>query len=132
MKKLLKGGLLLGILAAAALFFLLDPGKHKIFPRCIFYSISGYYCPGCGSQRAIHNLLHLDLAGVVSNNLLFLPAILAIVYHYLHPLLNRKLNWKLPNIFYLKDTPWIIFGIIVVFWVLRNVSFYPFCVLAPN
>ena len=132
MKKILNIGLLIVIIGLAALFFLLNPSEHEIFPRCLFNSLTGYYCPGCGSQRAIHNLLHLDIAGVVGNNFLFLPAALLLLYHYLRPPLNNKFNWKLPNIFYFKNTPWIIFIVVVVFWGLRNLPWYPFSILAPN
>lgn len=132
MKKILNTGLLIGFTGLAVLFFLLDPAKHEIFPRCIFNSITGYYCPGCGSQRAIHSLLHLDFAGVVSYNFLFIPAFLLIFYHYLHPVFNRLFGWKLPNVFYFSRTPWIIFGVIVLFWILRNIPVYPFSVLAPG
>jgi len=131
MKKIFRAGLLVVIIALAVLFFLLDPSKNQLFPRCIFHSLTGYYCPGCGSQRAIHNLLHLDIAGVVGNNFLFLPAVLAIIYHYIHPFLNKKFNWRLPNFFYMKNTPWVIFGIILLFWLLRNLQLFPFSVLAP-
>jgi hypothetical protein len=131
-KRILNTGLLIGFTGLAVLFFVLDPAKHDIFPRCIFNSITGYYCPGCGSQRAVHSLLHLDFAGVVSYNFLFIPAFLLILYHYSHPVLNRFFNWKLPNIFYFKNTPLIIFGVIIIFWVLRNLPFYPFSVLAPG
>ncbi len=132
MKKFLNIGLLIGFTSLAVFFFLLDPAKHIIFPRCLFNSVTGYYCPGCGSQRAIHSLLHFDFAGVVSYNFLFIPAFLLILYHYLHPLLNRIFKWELPNIFYFRNTYWIIFGFVVVFWVLRNLPFYPFSVLAPG
>ena len=114
------------IVAAALLFFILDPAKHIIFPRCVFYSLSGYYCPGCGSQRAIHNLLHLNIAGVVKNNILFLPAAVVIIYHYVHPVMNRRLGLRLPNILYMKHTPWVILGIVSVFWILRNMSCFSF------
>ncbi|SHF51583.1 Protein of unknown function [Mariniphaga anaerophila] len=132
MKTLLKGGLLVALAALAVLFFVLDPNKNIIFPRCPFYSLTGFYCPGCGSQRAIHSLLHLNLAGVVQSNLLFIPAVLTIGYHFLHKILNRKLGWNLPNIFYLKNTPWVILAIILLFWVLRNISEFPFSELAPG
>jgi hypothetical protein len=132
MKKIYKAGLLTTLVMVAVLFFILDPDEQPIFPRCIFYSFSGYYCPGCGSQRAIHNLMHLNFAGVVQNNILFLPAMLAVTYHYLHPVLNRNFSWRLPNILYMKNTPWIIFGIIVFFWIIRNLPWYPFSALAPN
>jgi hypothetical protein len=131
MKRILNIGLLISFIGLAVLFFVLNPVEHQIFPRCLFNSITGYYCPGCGSQRAIHSLLHLDMAGVVSYNFLFIPGFLLILYHYIHPFLNRILHWKLPNIFYFKSTPWIIFGVVIIFWILRNLPFYPFSVLAP-
>ncbi|HKI88149.1 MAG TPA: DUF2752 domain-containing protein [Draconibacterium sp.] len=132
MKRFIFWGLLTIMVVLAVLFFVLDPAKNALFPKCAFYSLTGYYCPGCGSQRAIHSLLHLNISGVVSNNFLFLPAVLLILYHYVHPLLNLKFNWRLPNIFYFKSTPWIIFVVIILFWILRNIPYYPFSVLAPN
>jgi hypothetical protein len=132
MKKFINIGLLLGIIGVAVLFFVLDPNKHELFPRCIFHSITGAHCPGCGSQRALHSLLHFDIAGVVSYNFLFIPAGLLILYHYLHPLLNRAFKWKLPNILYMKYTPWIVFATVILFWIARNLPWYPFSVLAPG
>ena len=132
MEKFLRTGLLAGIFGLAILFFVFDPSEYEIFPRCIFYSFTGYYCPGCGSQRAVHNLLHLNFSGVISNNFLFLPAVALVIYHYSFGLVNRFFRLNLPNIFYLKYTPVAILVIIVVFWVLRNLPFYPFSVLAPN
>ncbi|QGY45007.1 DUF2752 domain-containing protein [Maribellus comscasis] len=132
MRIFLRTGLLILFSGLAVLFFVLDPIENALFPRCVFHSLTGYYCPGCGSQRAIHSLLHLDFASVVRNNVLFLPAVLLLIYHYSHPILNKSLNWKLPNIFYLKQTPWIILIVIVLFWVLRNIPNIPFSVLAPN
>ncbi len=132
MKKILNWGLLIVITGLAVLFFFLDPSKNSIFPRCTFNALTGYYCPGCGSQRAIHSLLHLDFTGVVHYNFLFLPAMLLIIYHYLHPLINKILKWKLPNIFYFKNTPWIILGVVVVFWIARNIPVFPFNELAPG
>lgn len=132
MKRFLNIGLLIGFTGLAVLFFVLDPAKHDLFPRCLFNSITGYYCPGCGSQRAVHSLLHLDFAGVISYNFLFLPAALLIFYHYAHPFLNRIFKLKLPNVFYFKSTPFIILGVVIIFWILRNLPFYPFSVLAPG
>jgi len=132
MKKVLKFGLLVGVIALAVVFYFLNPVEHPIFPKCTFHSLTGYHCPGCGSQRAIHSLLHLNFRGVISNNFLFLPAMLLLLYHYIHPVLNNIFSWKLPNIFYYKRFPWIVFGTVILFWILRNLPYYPFSVLAPN
>ena len=132
MKKLVNWILLLFILVVAVVFYVLDPTKHVIFPKCMFHSLTGAYCPGCGSQRALHSLVHLDFTGVISYNFLFLPAALILIYHYSRPFLNRTFNWKLPNIFYLKNTPWVILTIVVIFWIARNLPWYPFNILAPG
>jgi hypothetical protein len=132
MKFFLKGGLLLAIAAAVILFFWLDPSEHIIFPRCVFYAATGYYCPGCGSQRALHSLLHFDINGVVQHNILFLMAAPALMYHYLQLLMNRKLQLKLPNLFYMKLTPGIILILIMLFWIMRNLPYIPFSNLAPG
>ncbi len=132
MKKILNGGLLVLFAGVAVLYFLLNPDETEFFPRCLFHSLTGYYCPGCGSQRAIHYLLHLRLGKVTASNLLVLPAFMIIAYHYLHPLLNKKLNRKLPNILYLQSTPWVIFLVIILFWILRNIPVFPFYFLAPG
>ncbi len=131
MKKLLNYSLLAGFIGLAALFFFLDPSEHVIFPRCLFNSITGYYCPGCGSQRALHSLLHLDFGGVVGYNFLFIPGFFLILYHYLHPLLNGFFGLKLPNVFYFKSAPRIILWVIILFWIARNLPFSPFSALAP-
>lgn len=132
MKILKKGGLVFVIGAASILFIIYNPGESGMYPPCPFYSITGLYCPGCGSQRAAHSLLHLDFSAVMHYNILFLPVIPALGYHYLQLLLNRKFHLNLPNLFYSKLTPWLILGIIILFWVTRNLSFYPFLTLAPG
>lgn len=130
--KLLRIGLLLAIITIAALFFTLDPTKYEIFPKCLFHSLTGLYCPGCGSQRALHSLLHFNFYQVVGYNFLFIPAALFIAYHYLHMLLNRWLGWNLPNLFYKKNTPWVVLVIVVLFWIVRNIPVQPFSILAPG
>lgn len=120
----------IGFVVIAFLFYFLDPATHRLFPKCILYSVSGIYCPGCGSQRALHCLLHFDWAGVVRYNILFFPAAFILLYHYIHPVLNRWMHWKLPNILYHKNTPWIVLAVVVAFWIGRNLP--PFSVLAPG
>ncbi|GAA4347951.1 DUF2752 domain-containing protein [Hymenobacter saemangeumensis] len=74
--KRLMGAVLLG-LGLMALYFTLDPARYP-FPRCPFNLLTGLYCPGCGSQRATHALLHGQVARAAGLNLLavaFLPVL---------------------------------------------------------
>ncbi|WP_317192257.1 DUF2752 domain-containing protein [Hymenobacter ruricola] len=61
--------LLLGALGLGAVYFVLDPAQHP-FPRCPFLLLTGLYCPGCGSQRALHALLHGEVGRAAGFNLL--------------------------------------------------------------
>jgi len=54
--------------AGALLYGLVDPESSRLFPRCLFKTVTGYDCPGCGSQRAIHALLRGDIAGAFHYN----------------------------------------------------------------
>ena len=46
------------------------PPARFPFPRCPFLLLTGLYCPGCGSQRAVHALLHGQVARAAGLNLL--------------------------------------------------------------
>jgi hypothetical protein len=45
-----------------------DPNRPGHYPTCPFLAVTGYYCPGCGSLRAIHALAHGDLLEAVHRN----------------------------------------------------------------
>jgi hypothetical protein len=55
-KALIFGG---GIVAfGCAILFCFDPTQYHFYPTCIFHQTTGLLCPGCGSLRALHQLLH--------------------------------------------------------------------------
>lgn len=61
------------IICAAAfaiyLFYLWghDPATSPA-PACLFRRLTGYDCPGCGTQRALYALLHGDAAAAWEHN----------------------------------------------------------------
>ncbi|NQU85072.1 MAG: DUF2752 domain-containing protein [Mariniphaga sp.] len=130
--KYVKIGLVVVFGIITALFFIINPEEGGVFPECIFYSVTGYYCPGCGSQRAIHSFLHLDILGVINNNLLFLPGGMIIFYGVTLPLVNKKLGTNYRNFLYHKRAPLYIFIVIILFAVFRNLPWFPFTLLVPG
>ena len=65
---------------AAALVFLYfwNPSDIQAFPKCPFLALTGFKCPGCGTLRATHALLHFRLADAARLNLLlvvFIPVL---------------------------------------------------------
>lgn len=59
--------MVLGVVALV-LLYAFSPAEVSLFPRCIFLTLTGYECPGCGSQRAIHSLLHLRISEAFGYN----------------------------------------------------------------
>ncbi|WP_456464123.1 DUF2752 domain-containing protein [Lutibacter sp.] len=125
------GMLVLGIVLAF-LFFYVNPSNVNFFPKCPLYVTTGIYCPGCGSQRATHQLLHLNILGVLQQNILYLFGVLLIAYHLIVTGLNLFFKKHIYNYLYHPKTPIIILIIVIVFWILRNIPYYPFNLLAPN
>lgn len=112
--------------AGATYLFLFEPGKSGFFLLCPFRTLTGLTCPGCGSTRCLHRLLHGDLVGAFEFNpllILSLPFLLYALMRYTNaairerPLKGNQLNAK-----YI----WLLFGVIMFFWIYRNTPFYPF------
>ena len=97
---------------------------------CLFYELTGLYCPGCGSGRAAIALLHGRVLEALSHNALFfllgVPCGTLLVWEYLRfvfPGLGLK-KIELP-----VWTARLALGMIAVFWLLRNLP--GFELLAP-
>ena len=83
-------GVVLALAAAMVLFFF-DPASHGFYPPCLFKTIFGHPCPGCGSLRAAHQLLHGNLqAAWALNPTLMIAGPLAASAALLTFLRNRK------------------------------------------
>lgn len=112
------GVTLLGLLA---LLFTVDPAQTRLFPPCPFWSATGLYCPGCGSLRACHRLLHVDLAGALAMNPLMVCAIPIL------PLIAWRRSWC-----FNRWTPGVALVILVAYGIARNIPCWPFTLLAPG
>lgn len=81
-KPLVALALLLGAAACVLLYYHINPARVGWMPRCPFRWLTGWQCPACGNQRALHALLHGRLADAWGFNpffLLSLPYLTALV-----------------------------------------------------
>lgn len=113
------------IVGISILFFIFNPEESSFGISCPFKMITSYDCPGCGSQRVFHQLLHLNFKqAFVLNPLIFV----VVPYIILGFLLNLKvLKHKFPklqrNIFSIKAIlAWIF--LMFLFLILRNTEVY--------
>lgn len=123
--------LIAGAGATAALLSRLDPNiADNGLPPCLFHALTGLYCPGCGSTRALHALLHGDLAQAMAMNPLLVVALPVLALMALN-----AAGWKPQG----SERFWCSIGspkawllVLLAYWLLRNLPWWPFSWLAPG
>lgn len=108
------------LLVFGFIYYALDPSTSGAFPQCYFLSLTGYKCPGCGCQRAVHALLHGDVAGAFRYNAFLMVAIPWIALSLFaesrrtrNPRLYARLNPEL--------LMWLLLAAALIWWILRNI-----------
>ena len=108
------------VIAGIAIYSTFDPSTVRFCPRCTFLTLTGLKCPGCGTQRAIHALLHGNFLEAVRFNAMMVASVpLLALYGYAE--IVRKSKPRFYN--KVNSTPIIltIFVLVVLWWILRNV-----------
>lgn len=107
-RRILLLSLIPAVVAALAFYYAVDPAQSGLAPRCVINALTGYLCPGCGSQRMLHALLHGDLASAWHHNaflLCFLPLLAVMAFssatRIRHPRLYMALN-SIPMIIFIS------------------------------
>src|SRR5258706_4453587 len=61
--------------AGAVILYRFNPATVHFYPSCVFHALTGLQCPGCGTTRALHHLLHGDVAGAFRLNAMLFVAV---------------------------------------------------------
>lgn len=108
-----------------------DPSAPgNFFPQCMFKAITGFHCIGCGITRALHALVHGDIA------LAFAMNPLAVLVLPLLPLMLLDARGVTPQplkpfmAIAMKPALWMV--LLPAYWIGRNLPWWPFTWLAPG
>lgn len=119
------------ILAAfAAVFFLrsmmFQLVRWEYFPKCAFYTLTGYLCPACGNTRAILHLLQGHILRSIGYNPMIFTIAVTFVGWYIE--LVCRAFWKPVKILPRKLAIWLVIIFSVVGYdIIRN--FFPLITL---
>ena len=110
------------VVSAVFLFYFFDPDKVAFFPKCPFLMVTGCECPGCGSQRAIHDALHFDFRRAISHNALILFLIPYVLLGVFFRIFNVGARFpKIEKFFFGKWAAIVVLSIIIAYWIGRNI-----------
>lgn len=111
------------IIGTAALFllFFFNPENYP-FPKCPFLLLTGWECPGCGSQRAIHALLHFNIPAALQYNALLVLSLPYIGILVISGLLKKKSHFFARSHQFIHNPriTYCYLSIVVIFTIIRN------------
>lgn len=110
--------------AALASLAVMDPNEPGHYPTCPFLAGTGLWCPGCGTLRATHALLHGDVVTAWERNPLAVIAAPILVLAWLRWLaevhgVKAARRWhptRLPAV-----AVWSLLAVVLTYWVARNI-----------
>lgn len=131
-RRMMVVGMMLPIAAAVILLRIYDPATSTLFPPCPVYFLTGWYCPGCGSLRAMHQLLHGQVRVAWAMNPLSVLLFPFLAYGLAAEAMLYACGRKLPLL--VLPGAWIraLCAAILLFGIARNLPFHPFNLLAPG
>ncbi len=114
-----------------ALRYAFNPTEVSFFPPCPLNKLTGLHCPGCGTTRALHHLLHGNVRRAFDLNPLLIASLPLIVYaaaldvwRFVRPPLTQPRPvrpWVL----------WTITAVVILYGVARNLPYPGFAWMAP-
>ncbi len=107
-------------LVGAVILYYFNPIKSGFYPICLFHASTGLLCPGCGSLRALHQLLHGNLAIALRYNVLCVVSIPSVIGISIRTIIRRSRGQD-ASLLIRPGWLWNGFAIIMIFWILRNI-----------
>jgi hypothetical protein len=116
----------------ATLLYNFSPTEYDFYPRCMFRLTTGLHCPGCGATRCVAVLLHGDLKQAFAYNPLFVVMLPFLIFGGIRV---AYATWTGKQLRGYRLPGWavrVFVGLLIVYWIARNIDVYPFDLLAPH
>ena len=109
------------LLLVGLIYYFYHPAHYQLFPKCIFKSVTGLSCPGCGAQRATHELLHLNFKSAFAYNALLVVSLPYALTGLLLYQTNLKERFpKTRQFLFGKKALLVVLFLVILFFIFRN------------
>ena len=116
----------LAILPCMAYIWARDPSEQGFAPPCIFFTLTGLHCPGCGTLRSLHQLFNGNVAAAFWLNPLIFLSVPFIACALLIMGSKSSRPKLLASTLHRKIGVSLCLAIVIPYWVLRNTNIEPF------
>jgi len=131
-RRMVHAGIVVLLATGLVLLRIYNPATSTFFPPCPLHYLTGWYCPGCGSLRAIHQLLQGNVRTAWAMNPLSMLLFPFLTYGLSREAISYLRGQASPQ--FAVPGAWIraLCALIVLFGIARNLPFHPFDLLAPG
>lgn len=106
------------------MYYQYDPSYSSLAPKCIVRQLTGYDCPSCGIQRAIHSLLHLDVERAFWLNPFIFVVAPYIVLLILTTLCKGEVFCRMRRYVQRRVVVYSYIALYFIWWVVRNTDWW--------
>jgi hypothetical protein len=122
-KRTITGIAMAALLGGLTVVYQFPPSEYSFYPRCPIYLAIHWLCPGCGSTRALHALLHLELRSALHYNALF-TLLVPFACLWLAFIGYRTMRYdQFPNLAIPRSAMLCLIATVVLFTIARNTMF---------
>ena len=121
MKKIFSILAIIGFFGVLYYFYHNNPATGKqTYVVCMTKQLSGYDCPGCGGQRALHQVLHGNFLQAAKLNaaIYFFAPLLGYIFF---SVVLKPFGIHLPDIDISTKGLWVVLLILLIFTIVRNI-----------
>lgn len=122
----------LGVPLLCVVVYTFPPGTASFYPPCLFRASTGFTCPGCGTGRGLHALLHGDLLQALAYNALMVATLPMLAVWAARAGVAALVGWPPPGSLLPPWTHRAFVVVVLAFWGGRNVPVYPCTLLGPR
>ena len=124
-------GVPLVLIGGGTALFFLNPSEHSFFPKCSLYVATGFFCPGCGSTRALFHLTHGNVLEALRLNPGLMALITLGITDYVRFVVSVIRGNPFQTLFGKLKLLGALMGVMLVYGVIRNLPWPLFESLAP-
>lgn len=111
----------LPLIAVVILYLLARFVSQNItLPPCLFFEITGLYCPGCGETRAVNALLDGNILLSLRQNVLVIGFLVVSAIIYIETVLKIVFEKEFKSLIINYKFLWIFLSFLLVYSVARN------------
>ncbi len=100
-----------------------NPYSSYIYPPCFFTELTGIKCLGCGSARAIYNLLNGKVLQALRHNFITVIFFLFLAYTFFNNALSFLFMKDCKKIQLHHRYLWLVVFVIIFFFIARNIPY---------